>query len=109
MNFRVELTTPAEADVRGTVDYLRERTEPGTQAWRRAFGEMLRRLKVRPTSCGIAPENDLFEETIRQALFRTKSGRTHRAVFLVRDDVVHVLRVRGPGQDLLRGDEIDLP
>ena len=33
----------------------------------------------------------------------------YRALFIIRDDVVHVIHLRGPGQDLMRSVDVQLP
>ena len=109
MTHLVHVTRPAEDDVRATLRYLAARSRPGAHAWRRAFEAMLKRLEHRPEGYALAPEDDLFDEPVRQTLFKTRAGRPHRAVFVVRATTVYVLRVRGPGQNLLDADEVDLP
>jgi hypothetical protein len=39
-------------------------------------------------------------------LFKTRRGRYYRLVYVIAEDEVHVLRVRGPGQPDLLPDEI---
>lgn len=70
---------------------------------------MLQRLRNDPSGFALAPENDLFDEPVRQTFFKTRSGRTYRGVFVVRETTAYVLRVRGPGQNLLDVDDVDLP
>ncbi len=49
---------------------------------------------------GFAPENPDHEEEIRQCLFKTRHGLQYRLLYLVREDTVYILHVRGAGQDL---------
>ncbi len=42
---------------------------------------------------------------IKQVFFRTRRGRSYRAIFLIVGDEVRILRVRGPGQDSIDSDE----
>lgn len=49
-------------------------------------------------ACSAAAEAREIGLPIKQAFFRTRKGRTYRAVFLIVGDEVRVLRVRGPGQ-----------
>lgn len=46
----------------------------------------------------LAPEAEDIGEEIRQTFFRTRAGRTYRALFLIVGDEVRVLRIRGAGQ-----------
>ncbi|WP_146441733.1 type II toxin-antitoxin system RelE/ParE family toxin [Botrimarina colliarenosi] len=97
----VTVTEPAQADIRGTIAYLSERSPAGAKAWRKALDGCFERLRTHPETAGHAPEHTLFDEAIRQAIFKTKLGRPYRVIFVVRGETVHVLRVRCPGQDLL--------
>lgn len=99
----------AESDVDGILTYLAARSRQGADAWCKAWENVLRELRVRPQSFGLAPESDLYDEEIRHAHFKTRCGRMFRALFAIVDDTVHVLHVRGPGQDVVRPDEIRLP
>ena len=101
MTYVVTVTGPAEDDIRATVAYIATRSPAGAKAWREAFDGCLERLRTLPEAAGLAPEHTLFTEPIRQAIFKTRSGRPYRALFVIRGQVVHVLRVRCPGQDLL--------
>ena len=109
MTHLVRVSRSARADVRDISAYIAARSRPGAAAWRRAFQAMLKRLEDRPDGFALAPESDLFGEPVRQTLFKTRAGRPYRAVFIVRATTVHVLRVRGPGQDLLDAGDVELP
>jgi hypothetical protein len=73
----------------------------------KSFDKALASLKKNPLKEPLAPENDEFPEEIHNITFRTKHGRTYRAIFLVVGDEVRILRIRGPGQDTLSVDEIE--
>jgi hypothetical protein len=42
-------------------------------------------------------------------MFKTRHGRTYRLLYVVRGDLIYLLHVRGPGQDLMGDDEVRLP
>ncbi len=52
---------------------------------------------------------DAFEESIRNVLFKTRRGRTYQMLFVIRGAAVHVVSIRGAGQQPIRPDEIELP
>ena len=107
--FRVEVTKPAEDDADEVYNWLRERSPNGATRWWRVFLTTLQELKQNPPAYGRAPESDAFDEPLRLTLFKTRRGRTYRALFVVRDDVVYVLRVRGAGQDIVERSDVELP
>ena len=96
----------AETDVDAILTYLGERSLQGAEAWCKAWENILEDLRNRPQSFSLASESALYDEEIRQALFKTRRGRIYRALFACSKNTVHVLHVRGPGQDLLPPDEI---
>ena len=77
----------------------------GTDAATRWYNELERlihlRLSAMPESCPIAPENEEFDLEVRYLIF----GR-YRVIFVVKDDVVLVLHIRGPFVDHVF-DEVD--
>lgn len=109
MTYSVTLTTSAKRDVQSILRWIEERSRSGAETWYRRWLEVLGLLGKQGDSLGLAPENEDHDETIHQSVFKTRRGLAYRAVFIVRSDTVFVLRVRGPGQDFLRPDEVPLP
>lgn len=109
MRFRVFLTTSAKQNVRGVLRWIQERSRSGAEAWYRRWQRVLKDLGESADTYGAAPEDDDHDESIRQVVFKTRRGLPYRALFVVRGKDVFVLHVRGPGQDLMSPDEIDLP
>ena len=70
---------------------------------------MISGISESPLAFGLAPENEDHKETIRQAIFKTQRGLPYRAIFVVRENNVFVIHVRGPGQSNLNVDEVKLP
>jgi plasmid stabilization system protein ParE len=106
MTFHVNLSHAATADVRAILRWIAERSPQGSEAWYRRWLEVLDSLKQRADEFALAPESQQYPEPIRQVIFKTKHGRPYRAVFTIRDADVFVLHVRGPGQRLLKPDEL---
>jgi len=98
----------AEADVRVIATWLAERSRDGAARWLDAYEAALARLVENAESCSQAEEDDgVSEHTLRQFLFKTRRGRTYRAVFAIINEEIRILRVRGPGQAPLTADELD--
>lgn len=109
MSFKVILQPKAQRDVDHILAWLCERSPSGAAAWNRRWREVLERLQESADGCGLAPEDEDHGETIRNVIFKTRRGLPYRALFVIRDDRVHVIHVRGPGQDLVKPDDIGLP
>jgi plasmid stabilization system protein ParE len=107
MTYRVQPTAQAEADIDRIFAWLSERSPDGARRWYEAFLDGVQRLESSPISFALAPEDDEFDEDLRQLLFRTRRGRTYRALFVVRGDVVHILCVRGPGERPIKPEDIE--
>ena len=98
-DFRIVLSNEARTNVRTIYDWIAKRSVEGAGRWYREFFGTLNSLTKNADRCPVAPESRHFPEVIRNASFRMRSGRTYRVLFTIYDTDVHVLFVRGPGQD----------
>jgi plasmid stabilization system protein ParE len=102
MSHRVVVLARARLDVFVIYDWIAERSPEGAQRWLDQFEKAAESLGINPFIAPVAPESGISDLEIRHILFRTRSGRTYRAIFTVVGDEVRILRVRGPGQPPLR-------
>ncbi|TWT88630.1 hypothetical protein Mal64_21160 [Pseudobythopirellula maris] len=89
MRHSLRILGRAQADAREIASYLGKRSVDGMYRWLDAYEQAQDRIRAEPLSCGLAPENDRFQYELRQALFKTKNGRTYRAVFMGRGRYGH--------------------
>ncbi len=106
MSHRIELSLRAQQDLDEIMHWLSEPSPAGAATWLHRFNEILTTLTDDPQSWSLAPENDDHDEEIHHVVFKTRRGRKYRALFIVRDDVIFVTNLRGPGQDFLPPSEI---
>lgn len=106
MSYRVTIMPQAASDFEGCFGYIFNRSHQGAVALRDAFGKAMKSLEDDALAHGFAPENGDHPVEIRQILFRTR--RNYRAIYTIQNQDVHVLHVRGPGQDLVSPDELQL-
>jgi plasmid stabilization system protein ParE len=106
MKFNVVALRRADADVRHVTGWIAERSLPGAEAWLEAYEQLVARLAEQADSFAAALEDSDCNVPLKQALFRTRHGRTYRAVFTIVGDEVRILRIRGPGQPPLQDDEL---
>jgi len=102
MNRTLRILERAASDVDGIFEWLTPRSVRGAIAWYLAFRRAVDRIAETPASFAQAPEADRLGRDLRQALFKTRRGRTYRIVFEFDDSEIRLLRVRGPGQSPLR-------
>lgn len=108
-NYRVVVTSRAERDADGIYAWLARRSPDGATKWYAAFRKMLRSLEKDPVRHARAPEAASLGLDIQQALFKTRYGHTYRALYEVVGEVVHVIGVRGAGEELVTLDDVEVP
>jgi plasmid stabilization system protein ParE len=109
MKFVVSELRRAKTDKRNIFEWLHERSRSGAIAWLAAYDKMIGHLKTRADTFSEADENDDLELDVKQAFFKTRRGRVYRALFLIEDEEVFILRVRGPGQEHVHSEDVDFP
>ncbi len=98
MTFRVSVLKRARSDAESIYAWLRQQSISGATAWYEAFDGALRKLASDADNAALAPEADFVGARLRQRLFRTRRGKRYRIIFIVLENEVRILRVRGPGQ-----------
>jgi len=107
MTHRIVVQPVAAEDLRQLFLWIAERPPEGADRWYRQWLKAVESLQRNPLVYGLAPESDYVDVDIRQVLFRTRQGRTYRALFSIEGDVVRILHVRGPGQAPVSRDELE--
>ena len=105
--YRLAILPRAQSDVETIYLRIRDKSQLGAASWFGAFEQVLDRLANAPLQFPTAPESEALQRPLRNALFKSPRGRTYRAVFLIEEDAVYILRVRGPGQPPLENEEIE--
>ena len=106
MSYKLTILSHAHRDFAEIVAWLVKASLQGADRWINAFDEALSSIVQNPSSFGLAPEDEFISIEIRQALFQTKHGRSYRILFTIVEQEVRVLRLRGPGQELLTSSEL---
>jgi plasmid stabilization system protein ParE len=94
----VLLLARAKEDIDEVLGWLSQRSPAGAATWHEALMQRLAALGSGTFLGSSAPESKKLRLDLRQVFFRTRRGRTYRALFLVYDQEIRFLRVRGPGQ-----------
>lgn len=110
MNDRIRVLRRADRDVDRIVWWIvnRQKSPEGAASWYRAYESCLQRLAQSARDQPFAPENDFAEFEVRHMTFKTRSGRMYRLLFTIVGNEIRILHVRGPGQDLVRPEELVL-
>lgn len=98
MSYSVYLHPYAEADYNHIYAYIEEHSAQGAENWDLALDQAIKRLKIDPKRYGRIPEQVVSKAEHKQASFRTKRGKPYRLIFMVKGNLVTILRIRGPGQ-----------
>lgn len=107
MSYRVTTGRLAEEDLFETAAFLSDRTIDGAIAWIDAFEAAKAALAEFAAGCPLAPEDERARMAVRERYFSTRRGRRYRILFTIVGDEVRILRVRGPGQDLVPPDGLE--
>ena len=103
MTFRVILHHKALVEAFDAAKHIADEGSPEyARRWYDDLSQKLQSLEHNPHRCSYAREHDGSEPALRQLLFHS-----HRLIYTVIGDEVHVLRVRHPRQDEL--DEMERP
>lgn len=106
MTYRIEPSVRALADIEQIFVWLSQRSPAGAVRWYESLWDATERFKRFPGSCPLAAESWRFNKEVWCMPFGTPIGRTYRALFVVRGDVVHILCVRGPGEKGVKPEDI---
>lgn len=96
----------AEADLGRILSYIAKRSPQGAADWLDAYDAAVEQISRNDWPRLFAKENDHVEEMLYQCFFRTRRGRTYRTIYIVDGSELLIVRVRGPGQQLLRASEM---
>lgn len=107
MTYRIVVQPVAADDLRQLFLWIAQRSPEGADRWYRQWLKAVESLQRNPLVYGLAPESEYVDADIRQVLFRTRQGRTYRALFSIYGDVVRILHVRGPGQAPVEHKELE--
>jgi len=108
MIYDVGFQSRADADADRIYLYLRSRSDVGAGRWFQALLNRLERLKSDAAGCPRAKEADRLGEDVRETYFKTRAGNRYRLVFTIEGNNVRIHRIRGRGQRLLRGNDLEL-
>jgi len=100
MAFRVELSTEALNDAERLYDRVTRAAPLHGPLWFNRLLDAIDSLRTFPQRCAYVPESGRFPFEARQLLFGRKPN-VYRVVFAIEGDIVSVLRILGPRQQLL--------
>jgi plasmid stabilization system protein ParE len=101
MSRTVVVTREAEANADKIYDWIAARSPEGARLWYRAYLAALAKLTKSVLPETIAPEAQNFGEPLLQSIFHTRQGHRYRLIFRLMGEEIHVLYVRGFGQDIV--------
>ncbi len=87
--FQVKVDDEAWREAMRAFWRIREEAPLNAERWLQGLSDAIESLEQMPRRCALARENEFFEEELRQLVFKS-----HRIVFTIRGDTVHVLFIR---------------
>src|SRR5262249_26850365 len=107
MSYQVRILARVRQDFEGYVQWITERSPKGADRWVASFEKALSKLEQNPLVAPIANESKELGEEVRNIMFRTRAGRTYRALFVIVGDEVRILRIRGSGLPPVTREDIE--
>ena len=100
MGYSVIIEERAQREIAEASAWIAQHSPERAAIWHFDIENAIFSLENNPFRCPIAPESQSFPEEIRHLIF----GQ-YRILFTVRDEAVHVLRVRHGRRDYAKPDE----
>lgn len=92
--YAVEISPQAEEEILEAAKFIALDSLRHAERWLDEIYEAVATLKTMPERCALIPENEEFEEDLRQLLFYS-----HRIIFLMESKKVRILHVRHSARD----------
>lgn len=89
MTYTVFIEPPAYVEIEEAYLFIRQDSPGNANRWFNSLLKAIDSLQEMPRRCPVAPENDVFEEEIRQLIHGS-----YRILFTIDGSEVHVLHVR---------------
>jgi plasmid stabilization system protein ParE len=105
MNYRVELSSVAEAEADGAYLQLSQMTSPEkARRWYSGLLQAIESLSQMPKRCSLARENERFSQEVRQLIYG-KGRNSYRVLFTILEgqevSTVRILHIRHGAQQTL--------
>lgn len=95
--YRVIIEPEAVAGIESAYEWIQDFSPDRAAAWLNGLLDAIQSLSRMPARSSLAPENEYFDEEIRQLLYG-KQRRVYRILFTIRDNEVYILFVRHSAQ-----------
>lgn len=93
MKYHLVIQPPALDEIENAYLWIKAEAPQSADHWFDGLMAKLETLKEFPERCGLAEENEYFEDEIRQLLYGRRGG-VYRILFTIQGNAVHVLHVR---------------
>ncbi len=103
--YDVAIARRALAEIEITMAFLAKSSTATSDRWYSRLRSAIESLQEHPERCPLAPEAEWYEGELRELVIGNKR-QVHRILFEVRDQTVHILRIRHASQNLLGLDEV---
>ncbi|MCW3100333.1 MAG: plasmid stabilization system protein [Chthonomonadaceae bacterium] len=102
-DFQIILQPEAAIGMESAYNWIEKDSPQRARKWMKGLMAAIESLKVFPRRCALAPENEVFDEEIRQHLYGSRNG-VYRILFTIQEDTVNVLYIRHSSQQRVTPD-----
>ena len=89
--------------------WIYQRSPQGAAKWLARWSDVLAELADHPEQFLPAPENNDHDDEMRNVVFKTRYGKKYCALYVIRNNTVTVVHIRGPGQDSVSPEDFYQP
>ncbi|HEV3116138.1 MAG TPA: type II toxin-antitoxin system RelE/ParE family toxin [Gemmataceae bacterium] len=101
MKYLVVVQPSAQAEIEEAYEWTARRAPLTAARWYDGLLKAIESLADNPQRSSLAPEDNYFEEEIRNLLYR-KRKNIYRVIFTIRGETVHVLHFRRGARQVLK-------
>jgi|SRR3954449_1326210 plasmid stabilization system protein ParE len=105
--YRVIVEPPASEELEEAFLWIARKDRDAAIRWFAGMEKTIESLATFPERLPFAPENDFFEEEIRQIVYGRRAGR-YQIFFTIRSEAVHVLHIRHGARDYWKPSEPEI-
>jgi len=105
MAYRFDLTHRALRDAMEVYEWIARNSPAHAARWYRGLFQRIRTLAESPRRCPVAPENEAFDEEVRQLLYGRRRG-VYRILFVIRGDQILILAILHSARQRLGAEQL---
>ena len=93
MTYEIKISSEADAEADEVYEWIARDSLQNASRWYLRLFDAIQTLSENPQRCPLAPDNNAFDDDVRQLLYGKRRG-VYRILFTISGNAVHVLNIR---------------